>query len=227
LEQTRNNSLFSRFKIKVEKKFGKSPYGKVWTKDNNWYNEIHSINPLLHENFVNYFKGKKDVETVLEIGCGTGIYPIKMKKLFTGMHYTGLDISETAIEYCKKHSEFEFICGDFIKMDIPKEFDLVYSHAVVDHVYDIDSFISKIVKVCRKYAYITSYRGFFPDLKKHKMQWDGHEGCYFNDISVQRTRELLLKSGLSEDEFIIRSQESGQAGKNVNIQTVIEIKKKK
>ena len=142
------------------------------------------------------------------------------------MQYTGMDISQTAIDHCKKNSEFKFICGDFIKMDIVERYDLVYSHAVVDHVYDIDAFISKIAKITKKYAYINSYRGYFPDMKKHKMTWDGHNGCYFNDLSIQQTKENLLKSGLSEDEFVIRSQESGQQGKNVNVQTVIEITKK-
>jgi SAM-dependent methyltransferase len=225
-DPSQKRSLFSRIKIKVEKKFGKSPYGKVWTKDSNWYKEIHDLNPLLHEDFIRYLKGKSDIKAVLEIGCGAGVYPIQMKDLFTGMQYTGMDISQTAIDYCKKNSEFEFICGDFIKMDITKKYDLVYSHAVVDHVYDIDAFISKIVKSTKKYAYINSYRGYFPDMEKHKMIWDGHDGCYFNDLSVQQTRENLLKSGLSKEEFIIRSQESGQQGKNVNLQTVIEITKK-
>ena len=133
-ESDQKKSLFDRIRIKVEKKFGKTTYGKVWTKDNQWYNEIHNANPLLHEDFIRYFKDKKETKTVLEVGCGTGIYPIQMKGLFTGKQYTGIDISENAIEYCKNNSEFEFICGDFIKMNITKRYDLVYSHAVVDHV---------------------------------------------------------------------------------------------
>jgi SAM-dependent methyltransferase len=225
-ESTQKKSLFDRVKIKIEKKFGKSQYGKSWTKDNQWYNEIHNSNPLVHKDFVRYLKEKNDVKTVLEIGCGTGIYPIQMKELFAGIQYTGMDISQTAIDYCKKNSQQEFICGDFIKMDMAKKYDLVFSHAVVDHVYDIDIFISKIAKITKKYAYINSYRGYFPDLNKHKMTWDGHDGCYYNDLSIQQTRENLLKSGLAEDEFVIRSQESGQQGKNVNLQTVIEITKK-
>ena len=72
-------SLFELVKIKVERKFGRSQYGKSWTKDNEWYNTIHDSNPLLHQNFIAYLKEKTDVKTVLEIGCGTGIYPIQMK----------------------------------------------------------------------------------------------------------------------------------------------------
>ena len=225
MSENNSQSFFHRLKKKVERKFANPQYGKKWTKDNDWYNKIHNSNYLVHQNFIEYIKEKTDVKTVLEIGCGTGIYPIQMKNLFAEMKYTGVDISQISIDYCKENSPHKFICGDFIKMDFREKFDLVYSHAVVDHVYDIDEFISKIIRSTKKYAYINSYRGYFPDLKKHKMRWDGHDACYYNDLSIIQTRENLLKNGLKEDEFVIRAQKSGQIEKNVDLQTVIEITK--
>ena len=111
---------------------GKIKYGTKWAGANNeWYQEIHNSNYLLHEDFKKYFIIKKNnIRSVLEIGCGTGIYPIKNKNMFDGIDYTGLDISNDSIQYCKKNSNFNFICGDFIKMDFSQTFDLVYSHAV-------------------------------------------------------------------------------------------------
>ena len=129
------------------------------------------------------------------------------------------------IDYCKQNSDFEFLQGDFIKMKILTKYDLVFSHAVIDHVYDINKFLLKIVESCKKYAYINSYRGFLPNLQKHKMRWDDTDHCYYNDISVKRLKQLLLNNGLQLEEITIRGQESGQKGKNVNLQLVIEIKK--
>ncbi len=207
--------------------FGKSTYGnKEWKKANNgWYAAIHDSNYLLHENFIQYFKEKSDIKTILEVGCGTGIYPIRHPELFAGKRYTGMDISQANIDFCKTNSEFEFICGDVIKMEFKNRYDLVFSHAVVDHVYDIDRFIINLLKACKKYAYINSYRGFFPDLKKHKMEWREADGCYYNDLSIKQVTQLLIDQGLKENEFLIRSQESGQKDQNVNMQTVIEIKR--
>lgn len=111
-------------------------------------------------------------------------------------------------------------------MKMNKKFDLVYTHAVVDHVYDIDEFISKVINATNHYAYINSYRGFFPNLENHKMQWDGYEGCYFNNISIEQIKKLFSKKGLTEGEYTIFPQESGQKDKNVNLQTIIEICKK-
>jgi SAM-dependent methyltransferase len=220
-------SLFDRIKIKIEKKFANSEYGEKWPKKNDeWYAEIHNSNYLIHENFKKYLSNKKDIKSILEVGCGTGIYPIKNKNLFENIDYTGIDISDSAIEFCKNNSSFEFIVGDFIKMNISKKYDLVFSHAVVDHVYDIDEFISKIVNHTKKYAYINSYRGFFPNLEEHKMTWDGHEACYYNNLSIKQIKKLLIKLGLNEDEFKIYSEQSGQKEENLDNQTIIEIHKK-
>jgi len=93
----------------------------------------------------------------LEIGCGTGIYPINFRELFSDKSYSGINISESAIEHCKLHSNFDFYCGDYLQMNIEKKFDLVFSNAVIDHVYDIDLFLSKIIKSCKKHAYISAY----------------------------------------------------------------------
>ena len=221
------NSIFKRISVKFQRKFSKPEYGKRWPEQTiEWYKKIHDDNYLIHEHFKKYLASKNDVKTVLEIGCGKGIYPIFNKKLFENMEYIGIDISPSAIDYCKENSEFTFICDDFIKMKLDKKFDLIYSHAVVDHVYDIDAFISKIIDKTNHYAYINSYRGYFPNLKSHKMKWDGYEACYFNNLSVEQIKKLLSKKGLSESEYEIYSQKSGQKDENVDLQTIIEINKK-
>ena len=215
-------TIFRELKQRV---IGKSQYGNIEWKsaDFEWYNKIHDGNFLLHQDFMKYvLKRKKEIKTVIEVGCGAGVYAIRHKDLFNEFDYTGLDISKEAIEYCKKNSDFNFICGDLIKMKITQKYDLVYSHAVVDHVYDIDVFISKLISMCKKYAYINAYRGYFPNLDKHKMSWRDDDGCYYNDISTIQVRETLLKNGLKEDEFIIRPQENGLGV----VQTVIEVTRK-
>ena len=98
--------------------------------------------------------------------------------------------SQTSIEACIRiSSSFEFIAGDFLKLDFTQEYDLVISHAVVDHVYDMDAFVSKIVKLTKQFAYITAYRGYFPELKKHKMNWNHEDGSYYNDFSIIQIKE--------------------------------------
>jgi len=211
-------------KVKV-KIFGRGDYGNdVWKKaDHEWYQSIHNTNYLLHEDFSKYLNSKDDVKTILEVGCGTGVYPIKNQNLFQGKKYTGFDISKENIDYCKQNSSFEFLCGDFIKMKLEQKYDLVFTHAVIDHVFDIESFLSKIIDTTTKYAYVNAYRGYFPNLKKHQFNWNERDHCCYNNISIIQLKEDLISNGLKEDEFVIRSQNSGSTGTNEAVQTVIEI----
>ena len=87
----------------------KSDNHSVWIGENSLskldvskYSKIGILEqrPLLHNNFINYLTSKDDVKTVLEIGCGMGIYPIKFKNLFENKEYLGLDIGEPAIDFC-------------------------------------------------------------------------------------------------------------------------------
>jgi len=208
----------------------KSPYGKNWQKvDEQWYSKIYSHRPELHNNFIEYLKNRTNIKTVLEIGCGTGTYPITFKNLFSNMKYVGIDIGAPAIEYCKRNSKFDFICGDFIKMEFDEKYDLVFSHAVIDHVYDINKFLLKIASICKKYAYISAYRGYFPNLEQHEMVWDNEKGCYYNNISLKQVEKIFLQNALKRDEFTIREQKDGiLLGKSYSIglnglELVIEI----
>ena len=108
-------------KIKNTGIFGNSSYGKTWQEKEggeqiDWYNRMHESHKIQHQDFVRYIKTRNNLETVLEVGCGTGVYPIKLKELFANIKYTGTDISETAIKQCKKNSSFEFFCSGFYQI---------------------------------------------------------------------------------------------------------------
>ena len=222
-----------RYLSEMKIRSGKTTYGEFWQekKDSGvteFYDSLYEDRPLLHENFVNFVKSKDNIKSVLEVGCGSGIYPIKFKEMFTGMSYTGLDFSESSVEYCKKNSDFEFVAGDFIKMDLQDKYDLVFSHAVIDHVYDPDKYLENIVKATKKYAYVSAYRGYFPDLKEHKMKWKNRIACYHNSLSANQLKNVLTNCGLGNDEFTIREQENGRHGFGKSkTETVIEINRKK
>lgn len=65
---------------------------------------------------------------VLDVGCGPGIYTEKLSKL--GYEVVGIDISKRSIEYAKEisktsHSQIEYINGNYLEMELPKNMDLV------------------------------------------------------------------------------------------------------
>lgn len=215
--------LLQRYSRAIKRRTVGLSYGDTWQgQDNEFYEGMHRHGIKKNEDFVNYLKTKQNIKTVLEIGCGTGIYPIKYQDLFQNKEYVGIDISKSAINYCKKKSKFDFLCGDFIKLNLEKRFDLVFSHGVINHVPNIDLFLKKILDVTKKFSYIQASHGYFPDLEEHKMVWAKNEGIYNSDLSVIQLQKTLLRYGLTEEEFVIRPQETGSGESS----TVIEIIRK-
>jgi len=207
------NAIFKTYSGKIKTRLGiKSDYAKKFIDGNPQYEyedqfqRMFFSKPLCVENFMDFFKNKNDIETVLEVGCSTGMFPRTYHELFKRIKYTGMDISPRCIDICKNYLESEFLCGDFIKLEFEKKYDLVFSFDVIDHVYDIEAFISKIINTTKKYAYVNAYRGFFPELKNHKRNYRDNEGIYMNDISIVEIKKTILKNGLSENEFCLRPQ---------------------
>jgi SAM-dependent methyltransferase len=90
---------------------------------------------------------------VLEIGCGLGTDGAQFAK--AGAHYTGVDLTEAAIDLARKRFELFGLQGNFQVVDaeqltFPDEsFDLVYSHGVLHHTPDINASVHEIHRVIR------------------------------------------------------------------------------
>jgi len=90
---------------------------------------------------------------VLEIGCGLGTDGAQFAK--AGADYTGVDLTEAAVNLARRRFELFNLSGDFKtadaeKLDFPDDsFDLVYSHGVLHHTPDTAAAIREIHRVLR------------------------------------------------------------------------------
>ena len=90
---------------------------------------------------------------VLEIGCGLGTDGAQFAK--AGADYTGVDLTNAAIELARKRFELFGLTGklqvaDAENLDFPDEsFDVVYSHGVLHHTPDIDAAVQEIRRVLK------------------------------------------------------------------------------
>ena len=90
---------------------------------------------------------------VLEIGCGMGTDGAQFAK--AGADYTGVDLTEAAIELSRKRFELfglrgEFRVADAENLDFTDEsFDLVYSHGVLHHTPDTARAVREIHRVLK------------------------------------------------------------------------------
>lgn len=90
---------------------------------------------------------------VLEIGCGIGTDGAQFAK--AGADYTGVDLTDAAIELARKRFELfglkgQFQVADAENLDFQDEsFDVVYSHGVLHHTPDIDAAVREIHRVLK------------------------------------------------------------------------------
>jgi ubiquinone/menaquinone biosynthesis C-methylase UbiE len=90
---------------------------------------------------------------VLEIGCGLGTDGAQFAK--AGALYTGVDLTDAAVELARKRFELfnlpgEFRTADAENLDFPDNtFDLVYSHGVLHHTPDTERAVREVHRVLK------------------------------------------------------------------------------
>lgn len=97
--------------------------------DSHWHTDWRSLRPLV---------GKR----ALDVGCGAGLLCEPLARL--GAEVTGVDAAEENIEAAREHAEgsglsIEYRCGDIGTLGL-KDFDLVCSLEVIEHVADKPAF---------------------------------------------------------------------------------------
>ena len=98
------------------------------------------------------FSGARGLK-VLEIGCGLGTDGARFAE--AGAHYTGVDLTEAAVELARRRFELFDLPGTFQTADaeslsFPDEsFDLVYSHGVLHHTPETGKALQEIHRVLR------------------------------------------------------------------------------
>ena len=90
---------------------------------------------------------------VLEIGCGLGTDGAQFAE--AGADYTGVDLTEAAVELARKRFELYDLPGRFQTADAENldfadaSFDVVYSHGVLHHTPDTHQAIDEVHRVLR------------------------------------------------------------------------------
>lgn len=91
---------------------------------------------------------------VLEIGCGLGTDGAQFAR--AGADYTGVDLTEAAVELARRRFELFDLAGEFRTADAEnldfadESFDLVYSHGVLHHTPDTERAVREVHRVLRK-----------------------------------------------------------------------------
>jgi 2-polyprenyl-6-hydroxyphenyl methylase/3-demethylubiquinone-9 3-methyltransferase len=119
---------------------------------------LHKLNPVrlqyVRDTACRHFGGRRDARaprplaglTILDVGCGGGVLSEPLARL--GAAITGLDPAPTNIEVARLHAERAGLTVDYRDETIEavtahgEEFDIVLAMEVVEHVADVQAFVS-------------------------------------------------------------------------------------
>ena len=133
-----------------------------WWNPSGKFKPLHKFNPIrikyIKENIISNFKlkvKKKPLEkiNILDIGCGGGLLSEPMTRL--GATVTGIDASNKNINIAKLHAKknklkINYLCSSPENIKIKKKFDVILNMEIIEHVEDINFFISSCSKLLKK-----------------------------------------------------------------------------
>lgn len=113
------------------------------------YFEKEHRNWFRHPNLILYGKlsriilEHKSHASVLDIGCGNGNFLRFLRHKAKSLSLSGIDMapneSVTGIEYLR---------GDFLSAKFNRQFDVLVSLAVIEHVPDVTAFVNRLCELC-------------------------------------------------------------------------------
>jgi len=143
-----------------------------------------------HEYFQEWVK-ELDIESALEIGGGV----CEHKDLFK--NYLCIDVN-------KNLKSNYVINADFLEYESKHKFDLVFSHAVIDHSEKPNEFLLKSIKLAKKYVFHSVYRGLQRQSIRHLPPIIDKDNYVYNQLS-----EFEIKRVLKNYNYILRKLENG------------------
>ena len=91
-----------------------------------------------------------NVQTILEIGCGTGLFSQMLYSTFSKASLLLTDISPNMLEHCRQRfdavSRVQFACVDGETLLMQNSFDLIVSNMTLHWFEDIQQSLSTIIK---------------------------------------------------------------------------------
>lgn len=178
---------------------------------------------------------KKGVESILDVGCGTGpIYqlikqtqngdePNPSTEYYWTFDYKGTDYSEGMIDVCKK----EFPEGDFEVEDArhlteaDNSWDCVLLMHCLDHLDDYKAAINEAARVAKKYVLIVLWRSLtaseennLNDRNDYGLEGTGKrwEDTFLHEYSERKLKDAFEEAGL-EMEFQTAGEEINKEGR--------------
>lgn len=145
------------------------------------------------------FEGKSVIK-ILDVGTGSGIIPIVLKKHFPNAEVNSIDFSEDALQVAKKNAnihnvEINFIHQDYLNFELTDNYDVIISNPPYigkDEEVEIEDFVKNHEPTMALFSptedALIFYRKIAEDCKKHLAK----DGKLFLEINQKLGLETLV-----------------------------------
>ena len=148
---------------------------------------------------------------LLDIGTGSGIIPITLKKHFPNAEISAIDISEKALEIAKKNAEFhqaniQFIQQDYLNTKLEENYDIVISNPPyigIEENIEIEDSVKGFEPNIALFSPTSDALIFYKKIAKDGEKHLNENGMIFLEINQKLGKETLeLFSNYSESRLI-------------------------
>ena len=148
---------------------------------------------------------------LLDIGTGSGIIPITLKKHFPNAEIFAIDISEKALEIAKKNAEFhqaniEFIQQDYLNTKLEENYDIIISNPPyigIEENIEIEDSVKGFEPNIALFSPTSDALIFYKKIAKDGEKHLNENGMIFLEINQKLGKETLeLFSNYSESRLI-------------------------
>ncbi len=172
-----------------------------------FYDDYSFVQKKVAKNLMNFISENKfldkNISSILEIGCGTGIFTNEYLKEFKikNMVLENLILNDIfdVKKFFKNIKYTSFIKGNIVKLDIP-EIDLVLSSSVFQWIENLDLLLKKLSCSSKKTAFSIYVSGNLIEIKQHF-------GISLNYYRVEEIKKILenyfKKVKLKEERIVL------------------------
>ena len=148
---------------------------------------------------------------ILDVGTGSGIIPITLKKHFPNAEISAIDISEKALEIAKKNAEFhqaniQFIQQDYLNTKLEEKYDIIISNPPyigIEENIEIEDSVKSFEPNIALFSPTSDALIFYKKIAKDGEKYLNENGMIFLEINQKLGKETLeLFSNYSESRLI-------------------------
>ena len=148
---------------------------------------------------------------ILDIGTGSGIIPLVLKKHFPQAEVTSIDFSEKALKTAKKNADFHqleinFIHADYLSLDLNQNFDVIISNPPyigIDEENEIADSVKEFEPKMALFSPTSDALIFYRKIAEDSEKYLNENGLLFLEINQKLGSETLeLYKDFSQAELI-------------------------